>query len=177
MGSYRSVLQMRGLFRAPSEIFRPLSSSVLFPSPSHTVGASGAPPGRDAPVPGSGRWPGAGLVSCRARHAPLSLPEGAPATLASHFQVCVDADDAVTSWFPEGEALEISKRSSPGGRRTLSPHTGGPYRGRWGWHPRQLPPSGSADAPRPPSCSCGPSHQTCHPWSFFFLTTERSDFL
>ena len=149
MGSYRSVLQMRGLFRAPSEIFRPLSSSVLFPSPSHTVGASGVPPGRDAPVPGSGRWPGAGLVSCRARHAPLSLPEGAPATLASHFQVCVDADDAGTSWFPEGEALGISKRSSPGGRRTLSPHTRGPYRGRWGWRPRQLPPSGSADTPAP----------------------------
>ena len=34
----------------------------------------------------------------------------------------MDADSAVTSWFPEGEALEISKRSSPGGRRTLSPH-------------------------------------------------------
>lgn len=33
----------------------------------------------------------------------------------------VDADDTVTSWFPEGEALEISERSSPGGRQTLSP--------------------------------------------------------
>ena len=31
----------------------------------------------------------------------------------------VDADDTVTSWFPEGEALEISERSSPGGRQTL----------------------------------------------------------
>lgn len=82
MGSYRSVLQMRGLFRAPSEIFRPLTSSVLFPSPSHTAGAAGAPPGRDALVPGSGRWPGAGFVSCRAGRAPPSLPEGAPATLA-----------------------------------------------------------------------------------------------
>lgn len=50
----------------------------------------------------------------------------------------VDADDTVTSWFPEGEALEISERSSPGGRRTLSPltRTGGPYRGQWGWRPR-----------------------------------------
>lgn len=35
MGSYRSVLQMRGLFRAPSEVFRLLTSSVLFPSVAH----------------------------------------------------------------------------------------------------------------------------------------------
>lgn len=30
----------------------------------------------------------------------------------------MDADDAVTSWFPAGGALEISKHRPPGSRRT-----------------------------------------------------------
>lgn len=70
----------------------------------------------------------------------------------------VDADDTVTSWFPEGEALEISERSSPGGRRTLSHH-----------HPHRRTLQGSVGLastiaaafwvcrhPRPGSCSWWP---------------------
>lgn len=48
MGSYRSVLQMRGLFRAPSEIFRALTSSLLFPSRRWCLG-SPAREGRAGP--------------------------------------------------------------------------------------------------------------------------------
>lgn len=81
MGSYRSVLQMRGLFRAPSEIFRPLTSSLLFPSRRTLL----VP--REPRQGGTGRSPALGggqaLGLCPAGLCALRFPYWrAPATLA-----------------------------------------------------------------------------------------------
>ena len=77
----------------------------------------------------------------------------------------MDADDAVTSRFPEGDTLEISSAPQEAGGPPCPPHWRTPQ-GLLGLASMTAAAFWVSEPPTPRAAPGGPSPQACHPWSF-----------